>query len=83
MRPSTYIKNKIENFFKHKFMKKYESPKMTMVMMNVQKVIASSLYEDDNPLPIIHPDQAVKEFGLEDISSDLFGNESFGGAEEW
>lgn len=61
-----------------KFMKKYESPELTMITMHTQNIMESS-----NPIPPIHGGDAVKDFDFEDISSDLFGNESFGGAEEW
>lgn len=66
-------------------MKKYYAPELKVVNLNIQNVIAASTYEGDNPIPVIRPDEAVKDQldFVEDISSDLFGNETFGSAEEW
>ena len=61
-------------------MKKYESPELKVLSINVKNVMLGG----SNPVPGLDPIDAVKDFGFaEDIESDLFGNESFGGAEEW
>lgn len=60
-------------------MKKYESPEFKVLSINMHSIMLGG--SDVNPVPGLEPEEAVKDF--EDISSDLFGNESFGGAEEW
>lgn len=61
-------------------MKKYESPEFKVLSINVKNVMLGG----SNPVPGLDPIDAVKDFGFaEDIESDLFGGESFGGAEEW
>lgn len=63
-------------------MKKYESPEFKVLSINVKNVMLGG--SDENPVPGLDPVDAVKDFGFaEDIESDLFGNESFGTAEEW
>lgn len=59
-------------------MKKYESPEFNVLRINMDSIM---LIESNNPVPGLDPIDSVKDF--EDIESDLFGGESFGGAEEW
>lgn len=64
------------------FMKKYESPEFKVLSINMHSIMLGG--SDVNPVPGYNdvPDgEYIKSF--EDISSDLFGGESFGGAEEW
>lgn len=59
-------------------MKKYNTPELKVMNISLQSMIATSTTTPGLDEPVV---VEIKDF--EDISSDLFGGESFGGAEEW
>lgn len=47
-------------------MKKYNTPELKVVNLNIQSLMAAS-YEGDNPIPVITPEEAAKENVFEDF----------------
>lgn len=47
-------------------MKKYIAPELEVEDLNIQSLMAAS-YEEDNPIPVITPEEAAKENVFEDF----------------